>query len=196
MRFSEHSRSRLRQLAPRCWSSRSRRPAPPVSCKWTLQEDTHMPQTTTGHGPTHRHGQGCGHTAIDHAGHVDYLEDGHLHHRPRAGRRWSTASPSTRPTPTGVRPTTDAITTGRSMPTVPAVDIRPLRTATIRTTSPAITSITRTATTATTTDPSPLCEGGAEPREHRPGPGDPTSIARVDSRAALVQKSARPDPAY
>jgi hypothetical protein len=39
-----------------------------------------MPQTTTGHGSTHQHGQGCGHTAINHAGHVDYLEDGHLHH--------------------------------------------------------------------------------------------------------------------
>jgi hypothetical protein len=28
----------------------------------------------------HRHGPGCGHTAIKHADHVDYLHDGHLHH--------------------------------------------------------------------------------------------------------------------
>lgn len=30
---------------------------------------------------THRHGQGCGHTAVVHNGHVDYLHDGHLHHQ-------------------------------------------------------------------------------------------------------------------
>ena len=29
---------------------------------------------------SHEHGQNCGHTAIKHAGHVDYLHDGHLHH--------------------------------------------------------------------------------------------------------------------
>lgn len=28
----------------------------------------------------HAHGPGCGHTAIAHADHVDYLHDGHLHH--------------------------------------------------------------------------------------------------------------------
>lgn len=28
----------------------------------------------------HQHGPGCGHTAIQHNGHVDYLHDGHLHH--------------------------------------------------------------------------------------------------------------------
>ncbi len=27
----------------------------------------------------HVHGPGCGHTAIEHGGHVDYLHDGHLH---------------------------------------------------------------------------------------------------------------------
>src|SRR5438552_13545737 len=29
---------------------------------------------------THRHGHGCGHKAVQHDGHVDYLHDGHLHH--------------------------------------------------------------------------------------------------------------------
>jgi hypothetical protein len=29
---------------------------------------------------SHQHGNGCGHTAIEHEGHVDYLHDGHLHH--------------------------------------------------------------------------------------------------------------------
>ncbi len=28
----------------------------------------------------HQHGAGCGHTAIQHGDHVDYLHDGHLHH--------------------------------------------------------------------------------------------------------------------
>ena len=28
----------------------------------------------------HHHGPGCGHTGIEHGGHVDYLEDGHLRH--------------------------------------------------------------------------------------------------------------------
>ena len=28
---------------------------------------------------THQHGAGCGHTAIQHGDHVDYLHDGHLH---------------------------------------------------------------------------------------------------------------------
>lgn len=29
---------------------------------------------------THQHGPGCGHTAVKHGDHVDYLHDGHLHH--------------------------------------------------------------------------------------------------------------------
>lgn len=29
----------------------------------------------------HRHGSGCGHTAIRHGDHLDYLHDGHLHHQ-------------------------------------------------------------------------------------------------------------------
>lgn len=35
-------------------------------------------ETHDGH--EHRHGPGCGHTAVMHEGHVDYLHDGHLHH--------------------------------------------------------------------------------------------------------------------
>jgi hypothetical protein len=33
----------------------------------------------TGTGP-HVHGAGCGHTAVQHKDHVDYLDHGHLHH--------------------------------------------------------------------------------------------------------------------
>src|SRR5688500_2946279 len=29
----------------------------------------------------HQHGPSCGHKAVEHAGHVDYLHDGHLHHQ-------------------------------------------------------------------------------------------------------------------
>jgi hypothetical protein len=29
---------------------------------------------------SHVHGEGCGHTAIRHGNHIDYLHDGHLHH--------------------------------------------------------------------------------------------------------------------
>ncbi|MEM6931491.1 MAG: hypothetical protein AAF602_31465, partial [Myxococcota bacterium] len=32
------------------------------------------------HDPNHTHGPSCGHTAVQHDGHVDYLVDGELHH--------------------------------------------------------------------------------------------------------------------
>ena len=31
-------------------------------------------------GHPHAHGADCGHTAVKHGNHVDYLHDGHLHH--------------------------------------------------------------------------------------------------------------------
>ena len=33
-----------------------------------------------GHPKDHKHGASCGHEAIPHGDHVDYLVDGHLHH--------------------------------------------------------------------------------------------------------------------
>ena len=36
-------------------------------------------------GHAHKHGPGCGHTAIRHDGHVDYLHDGHLCHHGTKG---------------------------------------------------------------------------------------------------------------
>src|SRR5690606_16339382 len=33
----------------------------------------------------HQHGAGCGHKAVQHEGHVDYLHDGHLHHQKADG---------------------------------------------------------------------------------------------------------------
>ena len=37
--------------------------------------------TCSGHDTNHIHGQGCGHEAIPHGDHIDYLVDGHLHHQ-------------------------------------------------------------------------------------------------------------------
>jgi hypothetical protein len=34
-----------------------------------------------GHDPAHVHGPNCGHEAIPHGDHIDYLVDGRLHHR-------------------------------------------------------------------------------------------------------------------
>jgi hypothetical protein len=34
----------------------------------------------TGHEASHRHGPDCGHEAVPHGDHVDYLVNGHLHH--------------------------------------------------------------------------------------------------------------------
>jgi hypothetical protein len=33
-----------------------------------------------GHAKAHTHGPGCGHEAVPHGDHVDYLVEGHLHH--------------------------------------------------------------------------------------------------------------------
>lgn len=33
-----------------------------------------------GHAADHQHGPDCGHEAVPHGDHVDYLVDGHLHH--------------------------------------------------------------------------------------------------------------------
>ena len=32
------------------------------------------------HDGSHVHGEGCGHEAVEHDGHTDYVVDGHLHH--------------------------------------------------------------------------------------------------------------------
>uniref|UniRef100_Q01UD2 Threonine dehydratase n=1 Tax=Solibacter usitatus (strain Ellin6076) TaxID=234267 RepID=Q01UD2_SOLUE len=34
----------------------------------------------SGHEKSHAHGPNCGHEAVPHGNHVDYLVDGHLHH--------------------------------------------------------------------------------------------------------------------
>ncbi len=52
----------------------------------TLAVGTTNPATCTpqhscgGHEASHKHGTGCGHEAVPHGDHVDYLVEGHLHH--------------------------------------------------------------------------------------------------------------------
>ena len=48
-------------------------------------DDTNPAQCDSGHScsahdSTHVHGPDCGHEAVPHGDHVDYLVDGHLHH--------------------------------------------------------------------------------------------------------------------
>jgi hypothetical protein len=46
-------------------------PANPADC---------APHDCAGHDAAHQHGPDCGHPAVPHGDHVDYLVDGHLHH--------------------------------------------------------------------------------------------------------------------
>jgi hypothetical protein len=52
----------------------------------TIEVSAHTPGACTpdhvcaGHDKNHKHGPGCGHEAVPHGDHVDYLVDGHLHH--------------------------------------------------------------------------------------------------------------------
>lgn len=39
-----------------------------------------MACSNTSSHPDHAHGPNCGHTAIRHGNHTDYIHDGHLHH--------------------------------------------------------------------------------------------------------------------
>lgn len=51
----------------------------------------------------HQHGPGCGHTAIRHGDHIDYLHDGHLHHQ-RDGEVLEHGIPVNDINPDGCRP--------------------------------------------------------------------------------------------
>jgi len=39
-----------------------------------------MPHMCGQHAEQHVHGEGCGHEAVKHGNHTDYVVDGHLHH--------------------------------------------------------------------------------------------------------------------
>lgn len=49
----------------------------------STSKETSMSTLHTHH--DHQHGPNCGHTAVEHEGHVDYLHDGHLHHQATNG---------------------------------------------------------------------------------------------------------------
>lgn len=52
----------------------------------TLEVSAENPESCTpehacdGHESKHQHGESCGHEAVPHGNHTDYLVDGHLHH--------------------------------------------------------------------------------------------------------------------
>ncbi|MGZ4789489.1 MAG: hypothetical protein ACXVZV_11490 [Terriglobales bacterium] len=48
------------------------------------------------HAKDHTHGAGCGHEAVPHGNHTDYLVEGHLHHQQQGGRCESHGSVNTR----------------------------------------------------------------------------------------------------
>jgi hypothetical protein len=51
-----------------------------ISFSATNPNDCTPQHACTGHEKSHKHGPNCGHEAIPHGDHVDYLVDGHLHH--------------------------------------------------------------------------------------------------------------------
>ena len=99
---------------------------------------------------THQHGPDCGHTAVKHGDHVDYLHDGHLHH-PHGDHvdehtiEVSTANPDAC-TPD---PAAEAMKPGMYMDQVVGTKLYP--TVTISITSSMDIYITRTVITAMTT---------------------------------------------
>ena len=46
----------------------------------TTNPDGCIPHQCSGHASDHVHGEGCGHEAVPHGDHIDYLVHGHLHH--------------------------------------------------------------------------------------------------------------------
>ena len=53
------------------------------SCVVTIDQinpEKCAPHTCKGHDAAHKHGPACGHEAVPHGNHVDYLVQGHLHH--------------------------------------------------------------------------------------------------------------------
>lgn len=56
------------------------------ACLWrasagrTFRPMSHHDAPATGHGPDHVHGPDCGHEAVTHGDHTDYVVDGRLHH--------------------------------------------------------------------------------------------------------------------
>ena len=103
----------------------------------------------TSHG--HEHSDDCGHTAIRHGDHVDYLHEGHLHH-PDGEHVDEHALEVNAENPAGTaRRRTTARTTRPDTSTGRTAATRRCRMATTSTTWSATTSTTRTATTATTT---------------------------------------------
>jgi DNA-binding transcriptional ArsR family regulator len=91
-----------------------------------------VPQVHANH--PHKHGPGCGHIAIGHGDHVDFLHDGHLHHQ-NGGVVEEHKIEVSAANPDKCTPAFGHTGTRRTMFMVRPVDTRPSRTATTSTTS-------------------------------------------------------------
>ena len=151
-------------------------------------------------GHEHRHGPGCGHTAIKHNGHVDYLHDGHLHHV--AGRRRGAQLEVDRREPGGCTPSTIAAGTSRATRTDRAAATSGAARRPRRLPGRAGTCTIPTATTATTTAGSrsraDRCQGPLARRgvrdESRGRQATESSLAATDRRSAGSPPAGAPQP--
>ena len=137
----------------------------------------------------HKHGPGCGHTAIKHDGHVDYLHDGHLHHVAQGGVEEHQLEVSGT-NPAVCTPNHKCGGHDRATSTAPAAATRPSRTATTSITWSMATCTTRTASTATTTARSRRRECAARFtasgrcwRNRLSAPGGDRTRGRLDGKA-------------
>ncbi len=101
----------------------------------------------------HQHGANCGHPAIEHQGHVDYLHDGHLHHQRADGKVEEHKLAVGAPIQVHARRTINVadIPPGTCMDPIAGIPL--FRTATTSTTSSTAICTIRTVLTATTTAP-------------------------------------------
>jgi hypothetical protein len=62
------------------WNMRKAITSMSMSSKRSRRIPTIAPRSAGRHATTHVHGPGCGHEAVPHGDHIDYLVDGRLHH--------------------------------------------------------------------------------------------------------------------
>ena len=98
----------------------------------------------------HHHDANCGHIAVKHGDHVDYLHDGHPHHQEGDDVEEHVIEVTAEIRP-GARRRMGTKVTRRAMSMDPAAGMRRSRTATTLTTSSTVGSIITTATIATIT---------------------------------------------
>ena len=89
---------------------------PPVPFDADAAADVHA-ETDEPH--RHEHGPGCGHLAVEHGDHVDYVHDGHRHAVHAEGTMTSTEPPAPRHARPQRQAVLDALDGGRRLPLAP-----------------------------------------------------------------------------